>query len=85
MKHGVLDQFFLELYDRFGDADGYVPGTDLHPHEIAQLPQRLVTYACLDRCLVPAADRSPILAEALSILSQGFWPAGWQEGRILVW
>lgn len=90
LKQDVLDQFFTELDAKYGDRVGGVfPGTDLYPHEIAQLPQRLIAYAALDRCVVAPSGRSPVLNEVLSLFSRGFWPAGWvgdwPTGEMAVW
>lgn len=88
LRQEVLDQFFIDLDDRYGNrVDGVFAGTGLYPHEIVQLPQRLITYAALDRCL--SSERSPVLNEAMSLLSRGFWPAGWDgkwpKGDMIVW
>jgi hypothetical protein len=84
-----VDAFFLGIDDSFGTDGGFVPGADLYPHEIAELPQRLVSYAGLERCLIESAQHSPVLKEAMLLLARGFWPAGWEgswpNGRILVW
>lgn len=85
-----LDTFFLGLDDAYGSAeDGQFPGTGLYPSEIAELPQRLVTYAALERCVLDEVQPSSILVMSMSILARGFWPAGFAgsrpNGTILVW
>lgn len=86
----VLDRFFIGLDEAFGGpGDGFVAGMDLYPHEVVELPQRLVTYAGLERLLIPASDRKSVLNEALTFFARGLWPAGWQgtwpAGRMLIW